>query len=180
MRYFSGSKPSGSSFASRWRKRRNSATRLAAAPDVRQLAEIDRRHRALHRETHRIAVAFTESLTEIKLNSLGSPESHALMERNVLAPLGALEKELIEPQAAALGALVPAGGDALDPAKVQATLDRQDQIVARMKTILQQMAQWDSFVDVLNQLDQIIKLETQVEKGSERLQKKENESLFDK
>ena len=49
-----------------------------------------------------------------------------------------------------------------------------------MKTILLQMAQWDSFVDVLNQLDQIIKLETGVKDGSQKLQKKETEGLFDK
>jgi hypothetical protein len=49
-----------------------------------------------------------------------------------------------------------------------------------MKTILKQMAQWDSFVDVLNQLDQIIKLETGVKDRSEKLQKKETDGLFDK
>jgi hypothetical protein len=49
-----------------------------------------------------------------------------------------------------------------------------------MKTILQQMAQWDSFVDVLNQLDGIIKLETTVKETSEKLQHKESEDLFDK
>ena len=49
-----------------------------------------------------------------------------------------------------------------------------------MKTILKQMAQWDSFVDVLNQLDQIIKLETGVKDRSEKLQKKDIEGLFDK
>ena len=41
--------------------------------------------------------SLTESLAEIKLNGLGTPESHELMERNVLAPLRALQNELIEP-----------------------------------------------------------------------------------
>jgi hypothetical protein len=33
---------------------------------------------------------------------------------------------------------------------------------------------------VLNQLDQIIKLETDVKAGSQKLEKKETDSLFDK
>src|SRR3712207_7195606 len=35
----------------------------------------------------------------------------------------------------------------------------QEQIVARMNEILKQMSQWDSFVDVINQLNEIIKLQ---------------------
>ena len=63
-----------------------------------------------------------------------------------------------------------------DPSQIAKTR----RTIARMKTILKQMAQWDSFVDVLNQLDQIIKLETGVKDRSEKLQKKETDSLFDK
>ena len=76
--------------------------------------------------------------------------------------------------------LTPAAGGAPDGDKLRAVVDRQEQIIARMKTILKQMAQWDSFVDVLNQLDQIIKLETGVKDRSEKLQKKDIEGLFDK
>jgi len=102
------------------------------------------------------------------------------MQRNVLTPLGALQTELVGPQTPALDELAPAAGAAPDPAKIQAAIERQDQITDRMKAILKQMAQWDSFVDVLNQLDQIIKLETQVKEQSEKLLKKETEGLFDK
>jgi hypothetical protein len=153
---------------------------MSTAADAKQVGDIARRHRALQLETLRIGTVLGESLTEIKLNGLGSPESHALMERNVLAPLKALQEELIGPQTAALDALAPTSGEAPDAAKLQAVVDRQEQIIARMKMILKQMAQWDSFVDVLNQLDQIIKLETGVKDGSEKLKKKETDSLFDK
>jgi hypothetical protein len=153
---------------------------IQSAADAKQVGEIARRHRALQLETLRITTVLNESLTEIKLNGLGSPESHALMERNVLAPLKALADELIGPQTSAMDGLAPASGAAPDPGKIRAALDRQEQIVSRMKTILLQMAQWDSFVDVLNQLDQIIKLETGIKDGSQQLQKKETEGLFDK
>jgi hypothetical protein len=153
---------------------------MQTASDARAVGDIARRHRAVQLETLRIGTVLGESLNEIKLNGLGSPESHALMERNVLAPLKALQEELISPQTAAMDGLAPAAGAAPDGDKLRAVVDRQEQIIARMKTILKQMAQWDSFVDVLNQLDQIIKLETGVKDRSEKLQKKDIEGLFDK
>ncbi|HEY2148763.1 MAG TPA: hypothetical protein VGH32_12550, partial [Pirellulales bacterium] len=153
---------------------------MLAAADARQVGDIARRHRAVQLETLRIGTVLGESLNEIKLNGLGSPESHALMQRNVLDPLKALQDELISPQTAALDALAPAPGAAPDADKLKAVVERQAEIVARMKVILKQMAQWDSFVDVLNQLDSIIKLEMGIEVGTEKLQKKETEGLFDK
>ena len=55
---------------------------------------------------------------------------------------------------------------------------QQEEIVAAMRDILRQMSQWDSFVDVLNQLDEIIKLQTHVEKTTEQLREKEVQGLF--
>ena len=153
---------------------------LSAAADARQVAEIGRRHRVLQLATLRITTALNESLIEIELNGLGSPESHALMQRNVLAPLKSLDDELIGPQTTALDGLTPSAGAAPDAAKLHAALDRQEKIVGRMQAILKQMAQWDSFVDVLNQLDRIIKLETGVKNRSEKLEHKETQGLFDK
>ncbi|HEX3997737.1 MAG TPA: hypothetical protein VHX65_04205 [Pirellulales bacterium] len=157
-----------------------SGTSVAKQPPPKQLAEIARRHRALQLETLRIATVLGEALTEIKLNGLGSPESHALMEQKVLLPLKGLGEELLSPQTAAIDAIAPAPGAEFDPARLRPLLSRQETIITRMKEILQQMAQWDSFVDVLNQLDQIIKLETDVKAGSQKLEKKETDSLFDK
>lgn len=152
---------------------------LVAATDVRPLQEAARRHRALQREVLRIATALEESLTEIKLNELGSPESHEMMDKTVLKPLRGLAEELIGPQTTALETLAPASGEGTDASKLAAALERQEQIISRMKSILKQMAQWDSFVDVLNQLDEIIKLETQVKEQTEKIQKKETEGLFE-
>ncbi len=148
---------------------------LRSPPTASAIADAARRQRALERETLRISSVLAESLTEMELNALGSPESHTLMRDKVLAPLGALQNELIAPQVQALDTLLPD-----DPARLQAAADREAQIAARMQIILQQMAQWDSFVDVLNQLDTIIKLETQVKDSSEKLQHKQSEDLFDK
>ena len=48
-----------------------------------------------------------------------------------------------------------------------------------MEQILKQMAQWDSFVDVLNQLNEIIRLQNQVQQGTNQLQKKQTEGIFE-
>ena len=58
--------------------------------------------------------------------------------------------------------------------------NRQDQIVAQMNQILKQMSQWDSFVDVLNQLNEIIRLQEGVKVGTESLKTKQTEDIFDK
>jgi len=44
----------------------------------------------------------------------------------------------------------------------------QDEVVATMKRILDQMSQWESFVDVVNQVAEVIKMEQKVCKPPRR------------
>jgi hypothetical protein len=134
------------------------------------------RHRLVQRESKRIATSLAESLTEMKLNALGGQEAYDLMQNKILQPLEALDKELMDPQRLALDRL----GDASDAAKVGEASARQEQIVERMKEVLRQMAQWDSFVDVLNQLNEIIRIQEGVKKSTEQIKDKETEGLFEK
>ncbi len=169
----------------KFRKQMEEATKIADALrtpslDAKAAADLSRRHRAMQRETTRIAGVLTDSFREMQLNALGSPESQTLMQNNVLTPMKSLQEDLISPQTGTLDSLGSPSDGPLDPAKSAPAIDRENQIVSSMKTILQQMAQWDSFVDVLNQLDGIIKLETQVKDTSEKLQHKDAEDLFDK
>ena len=110
----------------------------------------------------------------MRLNALGNADAYQLMEKGVLAPMKALDEQLMTPQRDALESLAPA-----DPAALAAIRDRQDQIISRMQSILQQMAQWDSFIDVLNQLSEIIRLENQVQQGTSQLKKQQTEGVFD-
>jgi hypothetical protein len=57
---------------------------------------------------------------------------------------------------------------------------RQDDTFNRMTQILHQMSQWDSFVDVLNQLNEVIKLQDQAQQKTTELKKKETEGIFEK
>src|SRR5262249_21329915 len=113
---------------------------IRTVADAKQAADLARKHRAFQRETLRIGTVLTESLVEIKLNALGSPESHALREQSVRRPLKAMQEELVRKQTQALDTLSPADAAAADPANIQAAADREDQIVTRMKVLLKQMA----------------------------------------
>ena len=49
-----------------------------------------------------------------------------------------------------------------------------------MQQILKQMSQWDSFVDVLNQLNEIIRLQSKVRDDTQQMRTKQTEGIFEK
>ena len=137
-------------------------------------AALARQHRQIQREVARVGISLAESVTEMKYNGLGGPEAWDLMDKNVLIPLKKLNDDAMTRQKDALDALK---GD--DAAKITDAIARQDQIVVKMQDILKQMSQWDSFVDVLNQLNEIIRLETKVHTSTDQMKKKQTEGIFD-
>jgi hypothetical protein len=147
---------------------------LATSVSDDAIANAGRQQRLVQREANRIAGSLAESLTELKLNALGGQEAYDLMEQKILKPLKALNDELMEPQRDALDKL----GRPADPKRLTEAAARQEQIVARMQEILKQMAQWDSFVDVLNQLNEIIRIQQQAKSATEQIKDKDTESLF--
>jgi hypothetical protein len=86
----------------------------------------------------------------------------------------AMDPDLMTPQRDALDTLNPTDAQSLSTAK-----SRQDQIITKMEEILKQMAQWDSFIDVLNQLNEIIRLENQVQQETTQLKKRQTQGIFD-
>jgi hypothetical protein len=154
------------------RDMRGAMNLVTGADSVVKLAQ---RHRAVQHEVNRITTALAESLTEMKNNQLGTDEAYQMMQSQVLNPLQALNEELLNPQKDALDGLQPT-----DTAALAAIESRQDDTFARMNQILHQMSQWDSFVDVLNQLNEVIKLQDAAERKTAELKKKQNEDIFDK
>ena len=108
------------------------------------------------------------------MNGLGTKEAYDLMHNKVLVPLKQFDTDLMIPQRDALDTL---GGQEV---KLEEISNRQDQIIAQMNQILKQMSQWDSFIDVLNQLNEIIRLQEGVKVGTESMKTKQNEDVFDK
>jgi hypothetical protein len=110
----------------------------------------------------------------MRLNVLGNDDAHEMMEKTIIQPMKTLDAELMLPQRDALDTLTTT-----EAAAVSSVVDRQEQIVARLEAILKQMSQWDSFVDVLNQLNEVIRIETNVQKGTLQLKETQKQGIFE-
>jgi hypothetical protein len=137
--------------------------------------EIARRFRAVQREAAAVNTALSDSVTEMRLNALATDQAYELIESTVLSPLKSLNDGLMGPQKDALNQLAATSSSAS-----QDVGDRQDKIVEQMEAILKQMSQWDSFVDVLNQLNEIIRLQGQAQQQTDQLKKQQTEGVFSK
>ncbi len=111
------------------------------------------------------------------LNDLGSPQARELLSTGIIAPL----RELHEQPMARLRSLLdqvaaePARLSELGPAAIEA----QHETIEKMSKILDRMAQWESFVDVLNQVRQVIQLQNQVLDSTQKTKTDRTQDLFD-
>ncbi len=149
---------------------------LAGTPTVEDFTGASR---ALHtgtRQLELIAGRISDSLAEMKLNQVGSPKSHRLLQDGVIDPIlalnaGAGERAPGDPAGPGRG-LEGAGGRREGPR-------RHGEVVARMKVILDQMSQWESFVDVVNQVAEVIKIQQNVLKATENARDSRTQEVFD-
>ncbi|QDV50947.1 hypothetical protein [Gimesia fumaroli] len=163
---------------SRLRKARDQAEQLRdnlkQATSLEQAAEWMRQHQLVRREVGQVSHALNGSVEEMKLNKLGGEETYQLIEQSVLKPLESLHQREMEQQRQSLETL---RSESPDP--MEQITSRQDQILESLDKILNNMAQWDSFIDVVNQLNAVIKLEQLVKEKTEELKKKQVDSIFD-
>ncbi len=150
-----------------------------ASEDARDLA---RQHQVITREVGQVTQGLEATLLEMQLNKLGGEEAWDLISTIIIKPLRALGDTELPAQRLNLESLVQAPGEGLDQISTQ-----QQKIVADLDQILKNMAQWDSFIDIVNQVDAVIKLETRIrerteelKKQADALRKKEADSIFDK
>ena len=135
--------------------------------------------RSLHggtRQVELIAGRIGDSLAEMKLNQVGSPKSHRLLQDGVIDPILALNAGPAAEFRTTLQALA-AGSKAQGDAEKARQL--HGAVLARMKAILDQMSQWESFVDVVNQVAEVIKIQQNVLKATEGARETRNQEIFD-
>lgn len=129
------------------------------------------------RQLDLIAGRIADTLQEMKLNQVGSPKSHRLLQEGVIDPIRALNAgpvgELRTVLLSLTGTAPKAGADAESARRLHAD------VVARMKTILDQMSQWESFVDVVNQVAEVIKMQQNVLKAAEKARVSRTQEVFD-
>lgn len=148
------------------------SSRTAAFPN--DADDLLRRHNLIQREVWQVLHGMQDSSTEMRLNRLGGRETFDIISRTVIDPLAQLHDDLLTRQRQALeGVRQPS------PETPEQVLGRQQEIVGAMQKILKNMAQWDSFIDVVNQLNEVIKLESAVREKTEEMKKKQFDSIFD-
>ena len=151
---------------------------IVSAEDARN---VTRQHQLISREVTQVTAGLEATLTEMQLNKLGGEESWSLIEKIILQPLRSLIDVELAAQRQNLETLIQTPTQGLDEIGTQ-----QKKIVADLDKILKNMSQWDSFIDIVNQVDAVIKMETRVRQQTDELkkhtdqnQKKEADSIFD-
>ncbi|WP_337174073.1 hypothetical protein [Paludisphaera sp.] len=141
-----------------------------------QVVAIARAGQTAARQVDQIAGRIADALLEMQLNQIGSPKSYRLLQEGVVDPLRALASGPMPQLQATLQALASAG--AKGPAKDEARR-RHSEVVTTMRRILEQMSQWESFVDVVNQVAEVIEMEKKVLQRTEKARETRAQEVFD-
>jgi hypothetical protein len=150
---------------------------LASTPSAEDYLNV---LRALHtgsRQLEQVAARIADTLQEMKLNQVGSPKSHRLLQDGVIDPIRELNSGPVAQLRGVLQAL--GGGGPRAQADVEKARRLHGEVVAKMKTILDQMSQWESFVDVVNQVAEVIKIQQKVLKATEDARETRTKEVFD-
>ncbi len=154
-------------------------TTLAGTPSGEDYTNASRSLHTGTRQLELIAARITDSLQEMRLNQVGSPKSHRLLQDGVIDPILALNSGPSGELRSALQALAGSGGK--PSGKVDADKARQlhGEVMARMKRVLDAMSQWESFVDVVNQVAEVIKMQQNILKATEKARETRTQEVFD-
>lgn len=150
---------------------------LAGTPTAEDYTGVVRTLHTSTRQLDQIAARIGDSLAEMKLNQVGSPKSHRLLQEGVIEPLRSLNAGPISELRSTLQTL--AGGGSRTATETDKARKQHGEVVSRMKVILDQMSQWESFVDVVNQVAEVIKMQQKVLKATETARESRTQEVFD-
>jgi hypothetical protein len=150
---------------------------LAKVSAPADAAPLVRTHQASTRQVWQVAGALNGTLQEMTLNDLGSATARELLATSIIKPLRDLHETPLAEVRTKLEAL--AGGDAIDDERREAAIAAQTTANREMQRILDQMSQWESFVDVVNQLRHVITAQDNIRATTEETQKKQIKDVFD-
>ena len=154
----------------RARDRREAGAGPGRPADVRGLPQGDAPVHSGSRQLDQIGGRIADTLQEMKLNQVGSPKSHRLLQQGIIDPMKALNSGPMTELRGLLQSL--SGGGTQAGASEDAARRLHHEIVVKMKDILDQMSQWESFVDVVNQVAEVIRMQNQILKATEKCRKR--------
>jgi hypothetical protein len=150
---------------------------LDGNPTTDAYLRVMRAEHAGARQLDQISGRIADTLAEMKLNQVGSPKSHRLLQEGVIDPIKALTSGPMDQLRGMLQTLAGAGTS--PGASKDAARRLHGEVVTKMKNILEQMSQWESFVDVVNQVAEVIKMEQKVLKDTEKARETRTQEVFD-
>ncbi len=150
---------------------------FAGNPTADELVRIMRDEHAGSRQLDQIAGRIADTLLEMKLNQIGSPKSHRLLQEGVIDPIKALTSGTMNQLRTMLQTLT--GAATSQGASKEAARRLHGEVVTKMRNILEQMSQWESFVDVVNQVAEVIRMEQKVLQATEKARETRTQEVFD-
>jgi len=150
---------------------------LAGNPTADDYLTVMRQLHSGSRQLDQIAGRIADTLQEMKLNQIGSPKSHRLLQEGVIDPLRALTAGPMNQLRGMLQAL--AGSGSSPGASKEAARRLHQETATKMRTILDQMSQWESFVDVVNQVAEVIRMQQKVLQETEKARESRTREIFD-
>lgn len=145
---------------------------IAKAELPKDASSLGREYQVSRREIGTISQQIEQTSTELQLNQLGGENSQEIIEqlrRGVVDPLARLQAGAMDRQRVTLGELSKTTGQQSEENRNEAVI-RHEEIVASLNEVLKNMNQWDSFIDVVNQLNTTIRKQQDVDDGIHKLQ----------
>jgi hypothetical protein len=152
---------------------------LVALAKPEEALGVSRAEQVIARGVWQVANQLDATLQEMTLNDLGNPQARESLQSTVIGPLRTLHGELLLPLRAAVDGLAQQQPSIAEDRRTEA-IKLSDQAIDAMQGILAQMSLWESFIDVVNQLKQVIDRQGQVLKSTEEIEKQRTDDLFDK
>lgn len=137
---------------------------------------ISRAHQVIARAVWQNTNQLDASLVEMTLNDLGNAQMRENMQTAIISPLRSLHGDVLARLRTAVDAMAQQPKVADDQRAEAVAVS--DQAVEIMQGILAQMSLWESFVDVIKQLEHVISNQGKVLNESEEMDKKRTDELF--
>lgn len=156
-------------------QQRSIAQSLATLVEAEQARGVAPRHRLISRQVAQVARRLDETLQEMINNDLGSAPARELLQRDIIDPLAELANATLPEVTRRLEGLA----NSLAEDRLSQARQAHAEALTQMERILQRMAQWESFLDVVNQLREVIRLQTGLLQTTEEERTKRTTDLFD-
>ncbi len=146
-----------------------------SAAQTQRLAGLSRQQAAHATRTLAIATRFAQILAELRTNRLNRPAVERRMQEQIISPLERLGREVMPPAAAVMADL----RTTLSPAVRTQAAAQQAEILARMKTILAGMLEWEGYREAVALLQDIIAQQGNLRAETLQLLEKQVESIVE-